>query len=205
MSEFAEALEEMVWAQLRKVNTILPGRVEKWDWDRARADVLPLLRERINGRDVARAVVPDVRVGFPMGGTASLSFPVVRGDVGILFFCQRSLDEWLQKGGSVLPADRRVFDQSDAFFLPWFRPFSTETPAQDATSLVLRNGAAKLRMDGDRVAVGNASGEVLDLLSQALEALSTTTVLTSLGPQPLSSAASLASLRSTLELNRGSL
>jgi hypothetical protein len=60
-------------------------------------------------------------------------------------------------------------------------------------------------MDGDRVAVGNASGEVLDLLSQALEALSTTTVLTSLGPQPLSSAASLASLRATLELIRGSL
>jgi hypothetical protein len=148
-------------------------------------------------------------VGFPEGGGASLSFPLAVGDFGLILFCQRSLEEWLNGDGREVTArDPRILAAADAFFLPCIRPFPKGTPAQDATSLVLRNGAARLRLNGDRVALGNAAGELLDLVDQLLGTLVTATVVDpTSGPLPFSPGviAALQTIQTTLGTVKGDL
>lgn len=206
MSTLPEAVRRAVRAELEEVHTVLPARVETYDRTRARVSVKPLLRRTYaDGQKVSLPVVTDVPVIFPRAGEASLTFPLNRGDTGLLLCAERSLEEWLSVGGEATPADPRRFELTDAIFLPGLYPFNAASPAEEADALVLKNAAIKLKLRDDKAALGTEAAELLDLVSQALQALSVATVATMLGPQPLSNAATYASLKNQLDSIKGTI
>ena len=68
----------------------------------------------------------------------------------------------------------------------------------------LTTGQVTLELTGDgKVLLGSGAVDVLAVVSDALKALASTTVQTAAGPQPLSSAAKLATLKASLETIKG--
>ena len=115
-----------------RINTMMPGTVVAWRppvgappaRKPAVVDVLPdfLYRRRINtAADAApteipiqRAngweaqgaypIFPAVPVAYPGTDGMRVSGPILPGAKGWLFFCQRSIDDWMDNGGPVDPA-----------------------------------------------------------------------------------------------------
>lgn len=144
---------------LQDVYTALPGAIESYDAVKGRAKVKPQIQEvqDSTGKYKPLPVVPGVPVIFPGGAAASLTMPLAKGDTGLLIFTKHALEVWLSRGGDVAPGDPRLFDLTDAVFLPGLRPFSQGSPAEGANALTLKNGDAKLKMEGGKLAIGNPS------------------------------------------------
>lgn len=107
----------------RSLWTALPGRVQSFDPSKQSADIEPMIHDTWEGEDGANQtgplpVIPSVPVCFPGSGGWRVTFPVSKGDTGLLIFCSRSIDRWLSEGGSVDPQDDRTHDLSDAVFIP---------------------------------------------------------------------------------------
>jgi len=121
----AGAFRRGVLGALAGVRTWQPGRVESYNEATRRATVQPLIGRRVRGEDDELVVehdppIPDVPIGFPGGGGARFRFPVSRGDIVLLLFCERSLDKF--KGGLTGkphdPEDDRRHNASDAIAIP---------------------------------------------------------------------------------------
>ena len=112
----------------RSLWTALPGRVQSFDGSKQSADIEPLIHDTWEAEDGTNQtgplpVIPSVPVCFPGSGAFRVTFPVAKGDTGLLIFCSRSIDRWLSEGGSVDPQDDRTHDLSDAIFIPGLRDF----------------------------------------------------------------------------------
>ena len=110
------------------LHTSLPGKIVRYDSSTQKADVQPLIKERYideSGATQVRdlPVIPSVPVKFPGAGGYRITFPVAVDDVGLVVFCEASLDKWLVSGGTVDPSDERRHDLTDAVFLPGLRDF----------------------------------------------------------------------------------
>lgn len=187
----AEALAEFVSDRLRRVNTVLPGRIESYNPTTGKAEVRPLLREKYaDGEVVEPPVIANVPVVFPRTAAASITLPVARGDGVLLLFCQRSLDTWLSTGGMANPDDVRMHSLSDCIAIPGLVPFSVGGTGE--TDLVIQRGDAQFKIDGsNKVAIGTSAAELLDELTKALDEINTlsTTWGSPCTQVPLSSAA----------------
>jgi hypothetical protein len=60
----------------------------------------------------------DCPVILPGGGGFFASFPLTKGDEGVLVFASRCIDAWWQSGGVQPQAELRMHDLADGFFLP---------------------------------------------------------------------------------------
>jgi len=191
-----EILRRVLDARLAEVHTALPAKIVKYDAATRKADVQPLLKRQYADGDLASMpVITNVPVLFPSGGGASLTFPVRAGDGCLLVFAERSLDRWLAQSTvkEVETGDIRMHDISDAVAFVGLAPFGA-TLSASANSTALNLGT------GGRVAIGTQAAELLDILSQTLAALITTTA----GGFPLSSAATLTALKTQLDSIKGS-
>jgi len=205
----ATAVKNAINFNLNGLNTCLPGRIEKYDYTKQKAEVKPLIKKQYkDGTTEALPVIVNVPVVWPRGGGGSLTFPLNSGDGVLLVFSQRSLDTWLSKGGDSAPGDPRKFDLSDAIAIPGLFPFSESGDAEDNTNCLLTFSGGKLKIDNTgKVALGNASQELLDLFDQLIDALIVSVTATALGPQLLSKSidTTFAQIKAKLLLIKGSL
>lgn len=163
MSVLHEAIKRGVEAALRGLCVGMPGELVAYDFQTRKGEVKPLIQEK-DAQGVFRALKP-IR-GVPVhqaGGKASGSyFPPEPGDTGWISFSHRSLDLWLERGGDQPTEDDRVMDMSDAVFFPGLRPFSELAgPTERSTAAVVRNGSARLVLEGGKLAVGNTDAIAL--------------------------------------------
>jgi multidrug efflux pump subunit AcrA (membrane-fusion protein) len=112
------------------------------------------------------------------------------GDEVLVGFAMESIDEWLEHGGEQTPGLVGVHSMADGIVLGALNSFANPNARASATDLVIAGpGDLEVRLtSAGKVAIGNGSAELLDLLDQVLTALLATTVATALGPQPLSTA-----------------
>ncbi len=128
-TSLAETFRTLQTNLRRSMWTALPGRVQSFDPAKQAADVEPLVHDSWEGEDGQTQtgplpVIPSVPVVFPGSGQWRLTFPVAKGDTGLLIFCSRSIDRWASQGGSVDPQDTRTHDLADAVFVPGLTDFS---------------------------------------------------------------------------------
>ncbi len=146
-----ELLRAAVQDELSEFFVALPGKVEKFDVSTGvpKADVKPLLKRAYINQDGTEgiddlAIVTNVPVIMPRGGGFFMSFPLQPGDIVLLVFMDRSIDEFMFSGGSspIDPVDFREHDISDAVAIPGFYPFTK--PIKNASAV-----AGKLAMGAD--------------------------------------------------------
>lgn len=207
-ASLAQAIRANILFELSKVNTCLPGSVEKYDSARRRAHIKPQLQKRLpGGKTQSLPVIPGVPVQFLLSTSrGGLRFDLARGDTGLILFAQRSIDEWLAKGGDSDPKDVRRFALSDAIFIPGVQPFTGNDSAA-AGALVIDYDGAQIKFKDGKIAIGGPGAELLDLLDQVVTKLMSTVVQTAVGTYPLSTAVSgeLLIIKQFLALIKGSL
>lgn len=182
-----DAVRQAILYQLTTIHTALPATIISYDYTKQRAKVKPVLNKFwSDGTFTEMPIINDVPVIFPRSGGASLTFPVAEGDFCLIVFSERSLDNWLAEGGnSITPNDQRKFNLSDAMAIMGIFPFTENSQAEnnDDVLLTYKGSKIKIKSSGDividtasKVAIGNNTTEVLDILSQLMGYLITATV-----------------------------
>lgn len=166
-------LRDLVRLAAASVHVAYPGTVVSYERtaQRATVQIVPAFRRRDpeqGGAVVAYRVPPisGVPVAFPGAGGVSFTFPLAAGDSGLLVVTSRSMDEWLQEGGTAsTPQDQRRHDLTDSVFLPGLRSFAADevVPAAGlhATAAVIR---------ADTLLLGDSAAASFVALATAVEA-----------------------------------
>lgn len=110
------------------IYTALPAKVESVGEFEGMCcvDALPLVARRYeDGRVTESPLLYRVPVVFPSAGGGALTFPVKTGDIVLLVFSMRSLEELLATDGSekVVPHTARSHNIADAVAIPGFGTF----------------------------------------------------------------------------------
>ena len=147
-ADFAEVLNASRSLQA-EINTTIPARIINYDATTRMADVQPSIdKATADGRSIPAPVIHGVEVRWCSSHSADaiISMPLAMGDGGMLHFCQRSLDEWVE--GSRTPSDSRMHDLNDAFFVPGVDQSSELVPAEP-DCLLIKIGPAIIRLYQD--------------------------------------------------------
>ncbi len=156
----AEAIE----ARLIDVHTHLPGRIESYDATTQKCSVQIDLRQARFLEDGSRVadklpVLNNVPVAFGRGGGFRTTYPLRRGDVVWVGFCEGSLDRWKQRGGDIDPSDDRRCDLSDGVVIAGIADFGhpLANAPTDRMSLGCDAGAT-IEITSSEVRVGGNTG-----------------------------------------------
>lgn len=131
-------------------------------------------------------IILNVPVEMPRGNNYSIQLPIAVGDTGRIVFCDRSLDVWkLSGGGPLNPKATRMHDLSDGVFIPGLYP-SNNPLTGDPKNLTITNNQSQIVIDPDGTfKIQNQQNELIDLLTQTLQALTEATTNTIWGPMML--------------------
>lgn len=143
----SELLQAAVSQAIGDMFVALPGKIVTYDPITQTADVQPLLKRPVVFDDGTiepddLPIVPSVPIAFPRGGGFFLSFPMAKGDLVLLVFCDRSIDKYKTSGGTAPtdPIDVRTNDISDAVAYPGFYPMLRALKDGAANSSVMAFG-----------------------------------------------------------------
>jgi len=173
--EEAEVLFEAMESRLIDVHTALPGLIGSYDPATQTAEIDLGVSRMIEGDDgklVAEALprLPNVRVGFPIGGGFFISLPMQKGDRVFVIFSEASIDQFRAKGTAGTPGDGRRFTLAGSFALPADVTLAGTIPNASATDLVVgKIGGQQVRVKpGGTVEVTDAvTGNADDYVAQA--------------------------------------
>jgi len=174
----------------------MPGRVETYDRSIQKATIQPLLSvsyKACPGTDYDLPVITEVPVQWPSAnnGTAYMHLPLKSGDLGMIMFSDRALDNYLaavpdnnDKIQPKRPSKARYHDLTDGWFIPGILPFSNALNNIDSDDIIIRNGDMRIEMeDNGTIALKNSgSSEIVDILITVLEYIRDGKILTALGP-----------------------
>jgi hypothetical protein len=215
MTTMTDAMRQAVLFQLYDVHTALPGQIISYDYSIQKATIQPCLKKSyLDGTTQEMPILNNVPVIFPRAGEASLTFPVLPGDTCLLLFIERSTDLWKSVGGVVAPNDPRKFDLSDAVAIMGLLPFSENSLSENNEDVLLtyKNSSIRIKASGDiqietasKVAIGNTSAEVLDIVSSILGILITSVTTAPGSPIFQGVGPTYASLKLALDSIKGSI
>jgi len=164
MTTLAQVLVEALESRLADIHVALPARIEAYDAATQTADCKPLIKRALRLSETEELVeslpvVPGVPVLFPRAGDWFLSLPLKKGDTVLLVFCERSLDQWLEKGDEVDAGDLRLHGLDGAVAIPGVYSSKDKLANVHEKKIVLgRNGGAQIHIrDDDTVALGEES------------------------------------------------
>jgi hypothetical protein len=193
-----QILKNAIENRLIEVHTGLPGKVTSVNTAANTVDVQPVLQRKYADDTVRNMpVIANVPLAFPRTASAHLILPVKKDDYVWLWFSERSLDNWLEKGGIVDPQDPRKFNLSDAVAYPGCYPKPLANDRFDGENLRIENDTASIELQpSGKMKIGAVGGEqLLQILFEALTALSTA----SNAGGPLTSNAAVSTLISRLQ------
>jgi len=137
----------------------LPGILQSFNGTKRTATVQPSIQAQIRDtkgtwQNHTLPLLLDCPVVFPGGGGYGWTFPLAKGDEGLVIFASRCIDAWWQSGGVQPQAELRSFDLSDGIFFPGL--FSQ--PRLPAVPVSMTS--AQIRSDDGSTLIDLSSGKV---------------------------------------------
>lgn len=148
IDQFNDVIRNIIVNYMSNINTCLPATIETYDPATKKASVKPLLKRTLNGQEIDTPVIENVPIIFPCTATAVVSLPINTGDGCLLVFSQRSIDDWLSKGGNIAPTDPRLFDLSDAIAIPGLFNFKDSGRTITGENVEIYNDNGKIEIQG---------------------------------------------------------
>uniref|UniRef100_UPI00268CD517 Gp138 family membrane-puncturing spike protein n=1 Tax=Piscirickettsia salmonis TaxID=1238 RepID=UPI00268CD517 len=149
-----QVLHAALESRLCDVHTSIPGRIASYDATTQKANIQPVIKKKLrDGRSFSMPVITDIPVMFPSAGGGLLSFPAKQGDTGLLFFCERSIDQWMTgNNDEAEPLGNHKHNYTDAVFIPGLYPYSRTLNADPInTELKFSDNQIILKPDGSIV------------------------------------------------------
>lgn len=130
-----KVISEIASGIIRGIHTAIPAVIDSYNHKKMLCNARPSINTTFDdGVVVATPMIYNVPVLFPRSRKAAITFPLEKGDTVLLVFAERSLDEWIEKGGNkVSPEDPRRHDMSDAIAIPGcFHAGAGKLPSSDS-------------------------------------------------------------------------
>jgi len=196
----SEVIFEAIEKKLLDLHTALPGKVDKYYIENQSADIKPLIHKKIrlsnSLKEVSLPVVTRASIIWPSVNNSNtfMTFPLKPGDLGVLIFCERALDNYLAsipeidypfKINPSFHNNTRHHDLNDAWFIPGGLPFSKALQDVSEDDIVIKNNNIKINIKPDgKITINNGSYELIETLSTLLQNLISAKVLTMAGAMP---------------------
>jgi hypothetical protein len=202
----AKVIKVAMEATIADFRVCLPATVIKYSYEDGKpmCDAQPDFKRNYNGEHVQMPVIYNIPVMHPRAGDAYIHMPLKKGHKVLLFFCDKSLEQWLSNGKANNQDDTRAHHISDAFAYPGGYPFSDAMNVANGDDIIIKNGSDmewRIKPNG-HFQIFNASFEFMKLLTDIMTDLSESVVYTCGGPQQLKHArlrADMQRLRSFFE------
>lgn len=155
----------MIEQALDDVHTALPARVERFNPQTLRGEVVPLVKRKVEQGGEPEALPPilDVPFQMPKAGPFIMRFPVRRGDTVLVVFSERALDYIMTDGEPQDPRLRRRHALDDAIALPGLMHLGEgELPGEHGDDVILlhRDNGVKIVLQADgKVLIENLNAE----------------------------------------------
>ena len=168
-----QALMQLVRRMFLEIHTCVPGEIISFDREKQTAVVKSCIRNTIISEDgqvsyVDNPQIIDVPVFFPHSTSSgfSITYPVAEGDQCLLFFSERSYDNWLISGSIQNPIESREprsHQYNDAFALVGISPYVSSITDFIENSIEIRNSDRKVRisLNDDQIQIFNDKIEIL--------------------------------------------
>ncbi|MEL6180958.1 MAG: Gp138 family membrane-puncturing spike protein [Myxococcota bacterium] len=188
--DLATVLEMFVQAGVNKMFIALPAVVTQYDPAEQCCSAKPTIKGQLGGKWYSLPVLPNIPVLWPQGGGMALTFPLKPGDYVLLVFCDRSIDEWMQFGGTdVQPQSPQRFDINDPIAIAGINPFNSALKSANATDMVLGedegSNPKQLRIGPEGISLGNGETQIGVTSDGKLVLGESETVAPNLGPAEL--------------------
>lgn len=197
---FSQLLKEAIRAELLELKVNMPAKIETYNELNQKASVLPLLKMKLKnteGTELSLPIINNVPVRWDCAdnGKAFISLPLKSGDIGMLHFCDRSIDKYLSisSSGEIIPIyhdNYRHHDINDAWFIPGPLPFARALQEVSANDIIIKNNDLKIEISPDgTISIKNSdSNDLIDLIHETLTFIKDAKVLTMMGPQGFTAA-----------------
>lgn len=117
-----------------QINGAMVGRIERFNASEMKADVLPL----INNTDGSQpSLLIEVPVTMLRAGGFVIRPPYQKGDIVLIVFVDRGMDNFLLSGKSSMPSGTRKHSLDDAVIVGSVLPFTQALPSGYADDLVI--------------------------------------------------------------------
>lgn len=189
--------------------TALPAKVVSFNSVEQTVVVKPTMLEAYtDGLSSAFPEIVEVPVMFPSAGGGSLTFPVKTGDEVLLVFSSRNYDTWWETGGSDSQSTTQRFnDLNDAIAILGLTSKNNSVKAStEDVELKFNGNVIRLVSDGtievetaSTITISNASEELINVLSETLQAISDITTNTVYGISPINNKPDILALKSRLD------
>jgi len=166
-----ELLRLAINRELTEFHVCLPGKIESYNPADGTATVKPTISRRFRGdaNVIEYPVIPKVPIVQPRTAKARINFPIESGDLVLIVFSDRSLENWIQSAGDAPreAKDLRRHDLSDAFAILGGYPSLVPAPPKFP-------GALNIEIEpGTKIALTNGSVELLALFDTVLAQMDT--------------------------------
>lgn len=158
MRAILDGFQSTVW-------TALPATVISFDPTEMTVKLQPTIQEPVPQPDgtivpTQLPVLIHCPVVFPGNAAYVLTFPLAAGDEGLVVFASRCIDAWWQQGGVQPPAENRMHDLSDGFFIPGGVSKPHAPPAISTASVQLRShdGTTYVEIKGQAINIVAPAG-----------------------------------------------
>lgn len=197
---FSQILKEAIRSELLELKVSMPAKIETYDESNQKASVLPLLKIRLKNSENTELTLPiinnvPVRWDCADSGNAFISLPLKKGDIGMIHFCDRSIDKYLSisSSGEITPVfhdNYRHHDINDAWFIPGPLPFARALQEVSADDIIIKNNDLKIEISPNgTISIKNSdSNDLIDLIHETLTFIKDAKVLTMMGPQGFTAA-----------------
>lgn len=171
-----QVLNAAISGALDEARVMMPGRIETYNTVTRRADVQPLIQDRVENEEgdevaITLPVLSDVPVVFPGSGGARVRYPVSKGDEVMLVFASSSIARWKFKGGLVDPGDTRRHALPDVIAITGLQAIA------DDNDLLLEFTSAAMLLGGPTATQAVVKGTIYrsseDTMLTAVQALCT--------------------------------
>ena len=170
---FTESLQELVKQaidfELTEFHVCMPGKIEQYDAALGTATIKPTLSRRFRGAEepIEYPVIQNVPIVQPRTAKAQATLPITSGDLVLIVFADRSIENWdLSRGDEPREVrDLRRHDLSDAFAILGGYPSLNPSPSANGQAYEV------LVKPGIKISFGNGAVEVLTLFDEVLEKL----------------------------------
>jgi hypothetical protein len=170
-----QVIDNAIETRLVDVHTAMPGKVEKYDADTQLADVKPLLKRVIvdeNRNEIIESlpVITNVPLCFPRANDFFISFPVKKGDLVLLVFAERSIDQWFDKGDEQDPVDLSKHPLHGAIAIPGVYNKDQKLDDVHAENIVIgKNGGCQAHFKSDMICLGEENPSSFVALATAVK------------------------------------
>jgi hypothetical protein len=161
------ALGELFANMMCEVHTAMPGRVVSFNNILNTCSVQPVLQRKYVDDDEADnlPIIEDVPIVFPGSGDFWVTFDVKEDSYVLLVFSERSIADWMTKGGIVDPRRTRKHHLSDAIAIPGILPNpEVLTSPVEADAISMRNKAdtVNVKVKTAEVQINNGTGTAVE-------------------------------------------